>query len=88
MFVIGMYDVNQKRVGKVKKVFDRYMFWTQNSVFEGELTSVQFAELKRDLATIIHPEEDQVIFYELGNHKWLNKEAMGKPLVKSPANIV
>lgn len=88
MFVIGMYDVNQKRVGKVKKVFDRYMFWTQNSVFEGELTPVQFAQLKRDLAGIINEEEDQVIFYELGNHKWLNKDVMGKPFDESPANIV
>ncbi|OWZ83734.1 CRISPR-associated endonuclease Cas2 [Natranaerobius trueperi] len=88
MYIIGIYDVNKKRVGKIKKLFDRYMFWTQNSVFEGKLTKVQLRELRNKLDGIIDPEEDQVIFYQLGNQKWLNKTILGKQVDDDPPNFI
>ena len=35
MYVIAVYDVNQKRVAKMLKLCRRYLHWIQNSVFEG-----------------------------------------------------
>jgi CRISPR-associated protein Cas2 len=45
MYVILVYDMGQKRVGKMLKLCRRYLNWIQNSVFEGELTEVQLKEL-------------------------------------------
>ena len=47
MYVIAVYDVGQKRVGKMLKLCRRYLNWIQNSVFEGEITDVKLKELNR-----------------------------------------
>lgn len=78
MVVIGVYDINVKRVAKVKKIFQRYMFWMQNSTFEGNLTKAQLRELKNQLTLVIHPQEDHVIFYVIRNEDVLKKEVMGE----------
>lgn len=41
MYVILVYDIDAKRVGKMLKLCRRYLNWIQNSVFEGELTDVK-----------------------------------------------
>ncbi|NCB07630.1 MAG: CRISPR-associated endonuclease Cas2, partial [Bacteroidia bacterium] len=46
MYIIAMYDVGEKRVGKMLKLFRRYLNWIQNSVFEGEITEAKLMELK------------------------------------------
>ena len=61
MFVILVYDVDQKRVAKVLKKCREYLFWVQNSVFEGELTEMKLRQLKRELKAIIDDEYDSVI---------------------------
>lgn len=61
----------------MKKLFDQYMYWTQNSVFEGELTSVQLRELKKGVKGIMNNAEDSVIFYTISNPNWVNKETYG-----------
>ena len=40
MFIILVYDIDVKRVGKVLKKCREYLNWVQNSVFEGEITDV------------------------------------------------
>ena len=45
------------------KLFQQYLNWVQNSVFEGELTDSQFEELKRKAHKLIDPDVDSVIFY-------------------------
>jgi len=45
MYVILVYDVNEKRVAKMLKLCRRYLNWIQNSVFEGEITEVKLKEL-------------------------------------------
>jgi hypothetical protein len=37
MFVIVVYDANEKRVNKFLKTLRKYLTWVQNSVFEGEI---------------------------------------------------
>ena len=63
MFVIEVYDVNQKRVAKVLKISRKYLYWVQNSVLEGEITEAYFRMLKAELARTINNEEDSIIFY-------------------------
>lgn len=80
MFVIMMYDVNVKRVGKMLKKSREYLNWVQNSVFEGELTDAKLEKMKVALKKIMDVEEDSVIIYTLRTTKYSNKEIIGKKL--------
>lgn len=77
MFVIMVYDVNQKRVAKVLKRSRKYLYWVQNSVFEGEISETNYNKLKMELARIINDNEDSVIFYTFRTTKYSNRETMG-----------
>ena len=68
-----MYDVNQKRVGKMLKLCRKYLNWIQNSVFEGEITQVKLASALK----IMDPEIDSLIFFKTRQEKWLDKEVVG-----------
>jgi CRISPR-associated protein Cas2 len=46
MYVIVVYDVGEKRVGKMLKLCRQYLCWIQNSVFEGALSEAKLRELK------------------------------------------
>lgn len=78
LFVILVYDVNQKRVAKVLKKCRQYLSWVQNSVFEGEISDANLKKLKMELARIIDDEEDSVILYNLRTTKYSNREIMGQ----------
>ena len=41
MYVLLVYDVEEKRVVKALKLCRQYLNWIQNSVFEGELEGVE-----------------------------------------------
>ena len=45
MYVILVYDIGEKRVGKMLKLCRRYLSWIQNSVFEGEISEVKLKAL-------------------------------------------
>ena len=77
MYVIIVYDVNSKRVAKVCKYLRRFLFWVQNSVFEGELTTSQLVELKTGLKSIIKANTDSVMIYKMRNQKWIIKDEIG-----------
>jgi CRISPR-associated protein Cas2 len=78
MYIIIVYDVEQKRVGKMCKLLRKYLNWIQNSVFEGEITIGKFAELKSKINKIIDRDVDSVIFFQMESNKWLKREVMGK----------
>lgn len=78
MYIILVYDIGQKRVGKMLKLCRKYLNWIQNSVFEGELTSVQLRELKFKAKSIMEQDEDSVIIFVSRSEKWLEKEVIGK----------
>jgi CRISPR-associated protein Cas2 len=78
MYVIAMYDVGQKRVGKMLKLCRRYLNWIQNSVFEGEITEVKLLELKHEAMNIMNTETDSLIIFKTRQEKWLDKEIVGK----------
>ena len=77
MYVIAMYDVGQKRVGKMLKLCRRYLNWIQNSVFEGEISEVKLLELKHQAMLIMDEETDSLIVFKTRQEKWLDKEIVG-----------
>jgi len=78
MYVIAVYDVGQKRVGKMLKLCRKYLNWIQNSVFEGEISEVRLIELKQKATNIMDEETDSLIIFKTRQEKWLEKEIVGK----------
>ncbi|RBL91812.1 CRISPR-associated endonuclease Cas2 [Chitinophaga flava] len=77
MYIILVYDIDQKRVGKMLKLCRRYLNWIQNSVFEGELTEVKLKELLLKAKEIIDPSYDSIIIFSSRQEKWLDKQVVG-----------
>lgn len=77
MYVIAVYDIGEKRVGKILKIMRRYLNWIQNSVFEGEISQATLKELKLYLSEKIKEEEDSILFFKMRDQSLLNKEIMG-----------
>ena len=77
MYVILVYDVNQKRVKKVLRCCRKYLTRVQNSVFEGTITEAKTEQLKKDLKQIIVPKEDAVSIYRMESYKYTYKESIG-----------
>lgn len=86
MYVIIVYDVEQKRVARVCKYLRRFLAWVQNSVFEGELTEARLHEVKNGLKRIIKTEKDSILFYLLPGIKSCQREMMG--LEKNPTQTI
>ncbi len=77
MYVIVVYDVGVKRVGKVCKYLRQHLNWVQNSVFEGEVTKAGVAQIKSNLAQILDEDKDSVLIYQMRHERWMNKEVLG-----------
>jgi CRISPR-associated protein Cas2 len=77
MYYILVYDVNVDRVQKMLKIVREYLNHVQNSVFEGELTDAQLAELKDKALNLMDEEEDSIIIYRVGSKRWSNREVLG-----------
>lgn len=78
MYLILVYDIEVKRVGKMLKLCRRYLNWIQNSVFEGELTEAVLAQLLHEAKEIMDPEKDSIIIFKTRQEKWLEKQVIGK----------
>ncbi len=70
LFYLVIYDLPDnkaanKRRTKLHKLLSGYGKWTQYSVFECFLTSMQFTKLKVKMETLIKPAEDSVRIYVL-----------------------
>lgn len=78
MYVILVYDVGEKRVGKMLKLCRRYLHWIQNSVFEGEITEVKLRELAHRARELMVLAEDSLIIFQSREARWLEKEIIGR----------
>jgi len=78
MFIIITYDVNEKRVGKVCKKLRKYLTWTQNSVFEGEITKGTLNKCLAELNKVIKTEEDSIYLYHINNPRHIKKIVFGQ----------
>ena len=78
MYIILVYDIGVKRVGKMLKLCRQYLHWIQNSVFEGEISPVKLKELLSKANKIMDEEHDSLIIFKSRQEKWLEKEVVGK----------
>ncbi|SCD20576.1 CRISPR/Cas system-associated protein Cas2 [Proteiniphilum saccharofermentans] len=79
MYVILVYDIGEKRVGKMLKLCRKYLSWIQNSVFEGDITEVRLKELILGAEKIMKKEEDDsLIIFSSRSDKFLEKQIIGK----------
>lgn len=78
MYVIAVYDVNEKRVGKMLKLCRRYLNWIQNSVFEGEISEVKLKEMVIEAEGIMDVATDSLILFKSRNSRWLDKQIVGQ----------
>lgn len=76
--MILMYDIGEKRVGKMLRLCRKYLNWIQNSVFEGELSDVKLKELKILATEIMKKEEDSLIIFSNRQSNWMEKDVIGK----------
>ncbi|MEJ7778564.1 MAG: CRISPR-associated endonuclease Cas2 [Daejeonella sp.] len=77
MYVILVYDIKEKRVGKMLKLCRQYLNWIQNSVFEGEISQVKLKEMLFKADKIIRKDEDSIIIFKSREEKWLEKQVIG-----------
>lgn len=83
MLVLITYDVNtqtasgRKRLRKVAKQCVNYGKRVQNSVFECQLDSTQYRQVKAILETIIDKDTDSLRFYKIGDKYKSKVEHMG-----------
>ena len=78
MYVIVVYDVGEKRVGKMLKLCRQYLSWIQNSVLEGELSEAKLRELKMKMNAVIDKDEDSIIVFTNKMGYNMNKSIIGK----------
>lgn len=76
MYVIAVYDINEKRVNKILKLMRQYLHWQQRSVFEGELSEAKIGELMSKCNRIIK-DEDTIKFYMFESVKYFRCEILG-----------
>lgn len=76
MYVIAIYDVNEKRVAKMLKLCRRFLHHIQNSVFEGEISEANIEALKIESKKILSDDDSFIIFMSR-DKKWLDKTIIG-----------
>lgn len=77
MFVILVYDIGEKRVQKIAKVVKKYLYWVQNSVFEGEISDANLVKLKEELKRKINKDEDSIILYLFRSLLYSERQTIG-----------
>ncbi len=82
MYLIIVYDIKVERVNKVKSFLRQYLYWIQNSVFEGEATKSEYNLIASGLNDIINTNEDSIIIYKLRLEEAMQRDILG--IEKSP----
>ena len=82
MYVILVYDIGEKRVGKMLKLCRKYLNWIQNSVFEGEISDVKLKELTISAKSIMDIAEDSMIIFSNRTGYYMEKKIVGKERMK------
>lgn len=77
MFIILVYDVGEKRVGKMCHFARRYLQHIQNSVFEGDLSESKLEALKAGLLKRMAPDEDSAILWVSRDSRWADRQILG-----------
>ncbi len=76
-FLIVVYDIDTDYVQKVHDTLRKYLFWVQNSVFEGELSEARLKQMKAELEEIAKGPRDMILIYRMENKKYLDRQIIG-----------
>jgi CRISPR-associated protein Cas2 len=77
MFVILTYDIEEKRINRVRKLLKKYLTWTQNSVFEGEITDGKLHKCLSEVNKVIDKKTDSIYIYRVKMSKNITKDVVG-----------
>lgn len=77
MFVILVYDVQEKRVAKALKTCRKYLTWVQNSVFEGDIGEANLKKLMIEMKKVIDVHSDSVIIYRFNSLNYSKRQVIG-----------
>ena len=77
MFVILTYDIEVKRINRVRKLLKKYLTWTQNSVFEGEISKGKLDKCLSEVEREIDKDYDSVYIYTVASTKFISKNILG-----------
>ncbi len=82
MYVILLYDIVADEEGarvsrNIFKICKKYLTHIQKSVFEGNLTQLDYLKLKSELDAYIRQDRDSLIIFKSRNERWLEKEFLG-----------
>lgn len=86
MYIIVVYDVDESLCSKYMKVLRKYLFHTQKSVFEGEITTKDFKRLQNELVKI--DKNEDVLFYVISSKKALSKVDINNNLISLTREII
>ncbi|MEI3338179.1 MAG: CRISPR-associated endonuclease Cas2 [Clostridium sp.] len=77
MFIILVYDVQEKRVAKALKTCRKYLTWVQNSVFEGDIGEANLKKLMIEMKKVIDVHSDSVIIYRFNSLNYSKRQVIG-----------
>jgi len=76
VYAIVVYDVEADRTRLLRKLCRQYLTHVQNSVFEGEITAGDLAELRSQIENTLN-EGESTIIYELSSNTLLDRTVYG-----------
>ncbi|MDU5082964.1 CRISPR-associated endonuclease Cas2 [uncultured Tissierella sp.] len=82
MYVILVYDIladdNGPRVSRnTFKICKKYLTHIQKSVFEGNLTELNYMKLKTELSKHVRKDKDSILVFKSREERWLEKDYLG-----------
>lgn len=76
-YVILVYDIGEKRVGKVYKIVKKFLVPFQKSVFRGEITPSNLVRLRDELRKVINDEVDFIALFKMTGDYAFDEEIIG-----------
>lgn len=82
MYIVLVYDIVADEQGarvsrNVFKICKKYLTNIQKSVFEGNLTELNYMKLKTELNQYIRKDRDSLLVFKSRDERWLEKEFIG-----------
>ena len=82
MYIVLVYDIIADEQGarvsrNVFKICKKYLTNIQKSVFEGNLTELNYMKLKTELNQYIRKDRDSLLIFKSRDERWLAKEFLG-----------
>lgn len=76
MYAIIVYDVGKERIEKLRNFLRKYLYWIQNSVFEGEISEYELKVIQQQISEILD-DGDSIVIYIFRSNKEFKRLTMG-----------